>query len=805
MLSQNGMIALVLCLFSFVLAQDSHVHTTLNDNVSIHGFTFSYRVSNPEVGKKLYWTIVPESVTKMTLQDIMSGRNVVKGDNCRGMEQENDENKHTVNVRCDFAPGATYRFYISLDDDANVHEGGVAFEVPADNTFQMHADQPKISTTGFVATMSEPAMTQQGYNAMTTTKSAFNVQLSRKPTLKPTLKPSMKPTLDPTTSIPTLKPSWIPSMPPSKKPTLKPTPKPTFQPTEKPTLNPTTTAQPTFQPTLNPSLKPTFCPTLKPTIKPTEKPSLPPSEKPTFKPTFSPTHFPTTSTAPTDIPSRVPTTSLKPTKAPVSLDIGDKVELLQKGKDEPQMGCVMALPEGEGDGKWTVALEDENSGTYLFHMPVAPKLVASSGCLLDAMGDEDQKSDSKKEQPKKEDGQKKQEDTKEEEQKEQEEDTKKAEQKEQEDTKKEEQKEQEEDTKKGGQKEQEDTKQEEQEKQEDKKTDEQKDDKKNSEQKKDDKKDDKKEGEQKKDEPKDDKKEGEQKKGDKKEGKKETEEEKKEKEEEEKSTNKDKANVHALLPNYGGGLNAAASLSRVTDIRNQLQAKVDQMKADLASKGVTMDLSQEEPEHAAASSLSELDHYRSGLSDFDTIGLHNPVPGSLSAPSYSSPVSGSLSAPSYSSPVSETSGRSYSSSVDSLDLPEVPASSGIQHAAYKPLPPLPDVNDAAIDFATHHADSNLLDYNSRSSSFSNPLKNPPSATDSLVMEQMKTDPYLNTEQLHTEVAAGNEPNVFSSLIFTATACLASALLAGILIHKCIRKGDELNMYVLVEEADEEEF
>jgi len=757
MLSQNGMIALVLCLFSIVLAQDSHVHTTLNDNVSTDGFTFSYRVSNPEVGKKLYWTIVPESVTEMSLQDIMSGQSVVKGDNCRGMEQENDESKHTVDVKCDFSPASTYRFYISLDDDGNVHEGGVAFEVPADNTFQMKEN--KISTTGFVATMSEPAMTQQGYNAMTTTKSAFNVQLSRKPTLKPTLKPSMKPTLDPTTSIPTLKPSWIPSMPPSKKPTLKPTLKPTMQPTEKPTLKPTTTLQPTLKPTIKPSLKPTLkptlgptlkptikpsekptlCPTLKPSIKPTEKPSLQPSEKPTLKPTFSPTHFPTTSTAPTEIPSTVPTTSLKPTKAPVSLDIGDKVELLQKGKSEPQMGCVMALPDGEGDGKWTVALEDANSGTYLFHMPVAPKLVESSGCLLDAMGDEDQKSDSKKEEPKKEDEQKK------------EEDAKKEEQKTQEDAKKEQ------DAKKEEQKKKEDAKEEE---------------------------------ETKKDEQKDDKKDSKQEKDGKKEDKKETKEEKKEKEEEEKSKNKDKANVHALLPNYGGGLRAAASLSRVTDIRNQLQAKVDQMKSDLASKGVTMDMTQEEPEHAAAaaasSSVSGLDHYRSGLSDFDMIGLHSPVPGSLSAPSFSSPPGSS-------------------SAVDSLNLPEVPASSGQHPAEYKPLPPLPDVGDAALDFATHNTDSNLLDDNSGASSFSNPLESPPSVADSLVTAQMKADPYLNTEQLHTEVAAGNEPDVFSSLILTATACLASALLAGILIHKCLRKGDELNMYVLVEEADEEEF
>lgn len=414
------------------------------------------------------------------------------------------------------------------------------------------------------------------------------------------------------------------------------------------------------------------------------------------------------------------------------------------------MGCVMALPDGEGDGKWTVALEDANSGTYLFHMPVAPKLVESSGCLLDAMGDEDQKSDSKEEEPKKEDEQKKEEDAKKEEQETQEDAKKEDEQKKKEDAKKEE-----------------DAQKEEQKKKEDAKNEE----------------------ETKKDEQKDDKKDSKQKKDGKKEDKKETKEEKKEKEEEAKSKNKDKANVHALLPNYGGGLRATASLSRVTDIRNQLQAKVDQMKADLASKGVTMDMTQEEPEHAAAaaaySSASGLDHYRSGLSDFDMIGLHSPVPGSLSAPSFSSPPD--------------------SSALDSLNLPEVPASSGQHLAEYKPLPPLPDVNDAALDFATHNTDSNLLDDNSGASSFSNSLESPPSAADSLVTAQMKADPYLNTEELHTEVAAGKEPDVFSSLILTATACLASALLAGILIHKCLRKGDELNMYVLVEEADEEDF
>merc|ERR1719361_1096167 len=98
--------------------------------------------------------------------------------------------------------------------------------------------------------------------------------------------------------------------------------------------------------------------------------------KPSFPPTFSPTEFPTTTTS-------------TPTRTPVQkLDIGDKVEVIQHSKEEPQMGCVMALPDGEGEGKWTVALEDPDAGTYLFHMPAPPKLVESAGCLLDAMGED---------------------------------------------------------------------------------------------------------------------------------------------------------------------------------------------------------------------------------------------------------------------------------------------------------------------------------------------------------------------------------------------------------------------------------
>jgi len=383
MLRSDGLQCVLLLIFVAVVgAQNSHVHTTLNNDVTTQGFSFSYRVSNPEVGKKLYWIIVPESIRKLSLEDIMSGTHEVKGDRCKGVEQETDEVKHTVKVRCDFAAGNTYRFYISLDDDRNIHEDGVAFDVPAAKPIsQPKQDKPKITTTNFVLTMSEPAMTHAGYTGLSTTKSAFHLHLSHRPTLKPTIKPSFKPTFMPTSSHPTLKPSFVPSFFPTPKPTFIPTFWPTPDPSFLPTPNPTSTAAPTFLPTLKPSLKPSMLPTFPPSLKP--------SVKPTFKPTFSPTHWPTTTTG---SPTNVPVT----TQPTAKLDIGDKVEVQQRGKEEPQMGCIMALPEGAGNGQWTVALEDSKAGTYLFHMPkdAPPKLVESAGCLLDMMGDDDESSNS---------------------------------------------------------------------------------------------------------------------------------------------------------------------------------------------------------------------------------------------------------------------------------------------------------------------------------------------------------------------------------------------------------------------------
>jgi len=598
MLSQHGVFYFLL-FCSIVFSQDSHVHTTLNNDVSQSGFTFSYRVSNPEFGKRLYWIIVPESVRKMSLDQIIFGAEAVKGDNCKGFESEADELKHTVQVKCDFDCGETYRFYISLDDDRNIHEHGVAFEVPD----QKSNYGTPITTTGFVLTMSEPALVATNYNEISTTKSAFNVRLSNRPSVKPTLKPSFLPTRDPTTSEPTIKPSFIPTFVPSEKPTFKPSDRPTLQPSLKPT----------FKPSSKPTSKPTSRPTLKPTLKPSEIPTLQP-------------------TPPTNKPSQTPI------QAP--LEIGDKVEVIQKGKDAPQMGCIMALPDGEGEGKWTVALEDDSSGTYLFHMPSAPKKVQTAGCLLDAMDVEPDSADFENDsKPTKEQ-------------------TPSREEKKPESTS----------TTEAAKKEEEDT---------------------------------------------------------------------------------PSVKIHPLLPSSQF---ATDSLERVAQIRKELQAKVDAMKIDLKSKGVSID---------------SPGSYKSKLADIDSPGSYK----SKSAESETSSASSfELHKPALPSLTSATSSFSKS---EPFTLPQSvkdpPLSSSFSSKATDKFDSLEPGSDSFKKFA-HPVDGEFAVNH---------------------VEELPNEEKINA-------AVDDSESIFSSLVLTSTMCMASVFVAAFLISKCNKKGDELDIHLLVE-------
>lgn len=355
----------------------------------------------------------------------------------------------------------------------------------------------------------------------------------------------------------------------------------------------------------------------------------------------------------------------------MKLDIGDKVELIQKGKPEPQVGCVMALPGGQGEGKWTVALEDPDSGTYLFHIPVQPKLIESAGCLLDAMDSKDipPKEEEKKQSPPKEE-EKKEPPPKEEEKKE----------------------------------------------------------------------------------------------PPKKEEKKETPPEKEENKSESTTTSKamttseaskSQVNIHPII---SGGDPASDSLAKVTQIRKELQAKVDRMRADLENKGVTMKLHQEQEPSEPATKYSPSE------------------PESKYSPSESK----------------FSSEYSTESQVHSPLPPLKPLTD-----SFKPLPPLPPVEDASLDFSTPRKPTGGL---APLEKFSHPVDG-----EYAVQSKDESIPAFNG-MTHLEVGSTNEEtDVFTTLIFTAISCLASATLAGFLISRCNRKGDELNMHLLEEGLVEEDF
>lgn len=305
------------------------------------------------------------------------------------------------------------------------------------------------------------------------------------------------------------------------------------------------------------------------------------------------------------------------------------------------MGCIMALPEGKGDGKWTVALEDPESGTYLFTLPVPPKLVESAGCLLDAMDmdDDSQKDDTPPKKGRK--GTKKPEPVK--------------------------------STSTTTT----------------------------------------------------------------------TEESRTTKEEKKDDEDKSAVKIHPIPANDFAG----NSLARVSQIRNELQQKVDAMKADLENSGVSVKLEQE-PENAPSSSTQT-------LSAAEVPNSATPIfpvrPPSVLPPLPDVDTSTFLRKPSF---------TSFSSSAISR-----PKEGG---------------NLAALEKFSHPAREFAVQSNGKKNFHFNRDRN------------------LDFER---EVATANEePDVFWTVLFTGTACLASALIAGILIHRCNKKGDELNMHLLVEEG-----
>jgi len=393
--------------FSFLLflyvgiSQESNIATYIHSDLNENGFTFSYKLSNPQPGRKVHWTVVPDSVQEMSVKDIITGENRV-GQGCDGIQNEVDEVKHSVNVDCGLQPGQTYRFYIALDgEERQDGDEGVKLRIPESEPQDVNLQQStfdpmvSISSTPFTLTMSEPALTHMS-EGFSTTKSAFGARFTAKPTLKPTLKPTMKPTLKPSSSepteIPSNRPSFVPTEPPTFKPTQLPSKLPSNTPTEVPTEIPTDNPA-TSAPTLLPSEIPSDIPTYQPTGQPTFLPSEVPSEVPSFQPTDLPTLTPTTTASPTLVPTAKPVTTMSPTTpptasfpsvAPTSLDVGDKVEIVQKGVG-PKPGCVIAVPGSSEDNQWTVVLEDDTKGAFLFHLPHAPKMLEPAGCLLDAM------------------------------------------------------------------------------------------------------------------------------------------------------------------------------------------------------------------------------------------------------------------------------------------------------------------------------------------------------------------------------------------------------------------------------------
>jgi len=91
----------------------------VNGDVSTTGFSWSYQISHPKIGGKIYWLTTPaESVSGLTADDVMSGASTL-GEGCHGSESQEDENEHTVTVQCSLQPGGRYKLWVTVDDDGN--------------------------------------------------------------------------------------------------------------------------------------------------------------------------------------------------------------------------------------------------------------------------------------------------------------------------------------------------------------------------------------------------------------------------------------------------------------------------------------------------------------------------------------------------------------------------------------------------------------------------------------------------------------------------------------------------------------
>merc|ERR550534_3661847 len=192
--------------------------------------------------------------------------------------------------------------------------------------------------------------------------------------------------------------------------------------------------------------------------------------------------------------------------------------------------------------------------------------------------------------------------------------------------------------------------------------------------------------------------------------------------------------IHPLIPSSQF---ATDSLERVAQIRQDLQAKVDSMKIDLQNKGV---------------SINSLGSYKSKSAESETssassFALHKPGLPSL------------------------TSATSSFSKSEPFTVPHTvkapPLSSSFSSKAIDKFDSL-EPGGADLKKFAHPIDGEYT-----------------------LSQELPND---------AKVHAANEDSesIFSSLVLTSTMCMASVLLAAFLISKCNKKGDELDIHLLVE-------